>query len=253
LISVDSCDSWLKSFPCSNPVFIQPRYPIITALRCGAPRFLYFIIKNIGAVNSVKKAFIFLIYRIKLQGDTMKVLIVGSVALDTIKTPFGEVNNILGGSAIYSSVSASNFAPVNLVAVVGSDFPKKHIALLMDKNINLRGMEIVKNGLTFRWEGEYGWDFADPKTLATHLNVFASFDPVIPAQYRDSEFLFLANIDPVIQNKVLEQVNKPKLVLCDTMNYWIASKRDELIKLLKKVDIFLLNESEAKQLSRKPA
>ena len=179
----------------------------------------------------------------------MKVLIVGSVALDTIKTPFGKVKDILGGSAVYSSTSASNFAPVNLVAVVGEDFPKKHIEFLMAKGINLKGMEIVKNGKTFRWEGEYGWDFADPKTLATHLNVFASFDPVIPAQYRDSEFLFLANIDPVIQTKVLSQVNKPKLILCDTMNYWISSKRAELIKLLKKVDIFLLNESEAKQIS----
>ncbi|UCD15839.1 MAG: bifunctional hydroxymethylpyrimidine kinase/phosphomethylpyrimidine kinase [Candidatus Omnitrophota bacterium] len=179
----------------------------------------------------------------------MSVLVVGSVALDTIKTPLGQCRRVLGGSATYSSVSASFFSPVNLVAVVGADFPKVHINLLQKKGINLEGLEIKKNGKTFSWEGEYSWDFSDPKTIATHLNVFSQFDPKIPKEYKNSEFLFLANIDPQIQAEVLKQINEPKLVVCDTMNYWIESSRSQLVKLLKDIDVFLLNESEARQLS----
>ena len=179
----------------------------------------------------------------------MSVLIVGSVALDTIKTPFGKAIEILGGSGTYSSISARVFTDaINLVAVVGEDFPSKHISFLKKKGIDLKGL-VVKKGKTFRWEGEYGWDFADAKTIATHLNVFADFDPVIPKDYRNSDYLFLANIDPDLQNRVLSQVARPKAIICDTMNYWIANKRKSLLRLLKKVDIMLLNESEARQLT----
>ena len=178
----------------------------------------------------------------------MSILVVGSVALDTVKTPFGKKDNILGGSAVYFSVSASCFAPVNLVAVVGKDFPSKHVRFLKNKGINVNGLA-VKKGRTFRWEGEYGWDFSDPRTIATHLNVFSDFDPDIPREYRKSEYVFLANIDPELQGRVLKKMINPKLVACDTMNYWIENKRKDLLKLLKKIDIFLLNESEAKELT----
>ncbi len=177
----------------------------------------------------------------------MSVLVVGSVALDTITTPFGRGEDILGGSATFSAISASVFAPVNLVAVVGQDFPKKYINLLKSKGVDLTGLKKEK-GKTFRWEGEYGWDFSNPKTIATHLNVFGKFDPTIPEAYRKNKFVFLANIDPEIQEKVLNQVDKPKVVACDTMNYWIENKRKQLLRLLTKVDICLLNEAEAKEL-----
>ena len=177
----------------------------------------------------------------------MSVLVVGSVALDTITTPFGKAKDILGGSATFSAVSARIFAPVNLVAVIGEDFPKKYINLLKSKGVDLTGLKKEK-GKTFRWEGEYSWDFSNPKTIATHLNVFGKFDPTIPEAYRKNKFVFLANIDPEIQEKVLNQVNKPKVIACDTMNYWIENKRKQLLKLLKKVDICLLNEAEAKEL-----
>jgi len=177
----------------------------------------------------------------------MSILVVGSVALDTIKTPLGKAKNILGGSATFSAVSASVFGSVKLVAVVGEDFPKKHLILLKSKRIDLEGLKKAP-GKTFRWEGEYGWDFSSPKTIATHLNVFGKFDPKIPASYRKSKYVFLANIDPQIQEKVLNQVDKPKIVACDTMNYWIENKRRYLLKLLKRVDICFLNEGEAKEL-----
>lgn len=178
----------------------------------------------------------------------MSILVVGSVALDTIKTPFGKCRDVLGGSATYFSVSASFFSPVNLVAVVGSDFPSKYVNFLEKKGVDLKGL-VFKKGKTFRWEGEYGWDFGDPGTISTRLNVFADFNPDIPAEYRKKGYIFLANIDPEIQKRVLSQMTRPKLVACDTMNYWIENKRKALIGLLKKVDIFLLNESEAKELT----
>ena len=181
----------------------------------------------------------------------MSILVVGSVALDTIKTPFAKANSVLGGSATYFSVSAKVFAPVNLVAVVGEDFPKKHINFFQQKGINTQGLEIAR-GKTFRWEGEYGWDFSDPKTIATHLNVFAAFVPKVPKSYKNPRHLFLANTDPKIQMSVLDQVAKPRLVACDTMNYWIEKKRRLLLKLLKRVDVFFLNGSEAKELTLEP-
>lgn len=179
----------------------------------------------------------------------MSLLVVGTVALDTIKTPFGKEKDVLGGSATYFSVSASNFCPVNLVAIVGQDFPSKYIKLLKNKSVGLEGLTIEK-GLTFRWEGEYSENFSDPKTLATHLNLLAKFNPKIPKNYQTSKYLFLANIDPQIQMKVLKQVNRPKLIACDTMNYWIKNSPQALLKLLKHVDIFILNESEAKELTK---
>jgi len=177
----------------------------------------------------------------------MSVLVVGSVALDTIKTPFGKEKDILGGSATFSAVSASVFSLVNLVAVVGQDFPNEYIKLLKNKGIDLTGLKKEK-GKTFRWEGEYGRDFSNPKTIRTNLNVFGEFNPIIPKAYQKNKFIFLANIDPQIQEKVLNQVKKPKIVACDTMNYWINTKRSQLVKLLRRVDICLLNETEAKEL-----
>ncbi|MFC1576249.1 PfkB family carbohydrate kinase [Candidatus Omnitrophota bacterium] len=179
----------------------------------------------------------------------MSVLVVGTVAFDTIKTPFGKYERVMGGSASYFSVSASFFEPsVRLVAVVGKDFPQKYVKVLKQKGIDTRGLEVA-DGKTFFWEGEYGWDFSNPRTIATHLNVLADFDPKVPKEYKNTEHVFLANVDPDIQLKVLKQVKNPRLVACDTMNYWIESKRKSLLKLLKKVDIFLLNEPEARQLT----
>ncbi|MDD5069110.1 MAG: PfkB family carbohydrate kinase [Candidatus Omnitrophica bacterium] len=180
----------------------------------------------------------------------MSVLVVGTVALDTITTPLGRKEAILGGSAVFSALSASYFSPVNLVAVVGEDFPQDHISLLKKKKINLDGLDCVA-GKTFCWTGVYGEDFSDPETLATELNVLVGFNPSLPESYRDSKYVFLANVDPDIQHKVLAQVKKPKLVVCDTMNFWIANKPESLLKLLKKVDVFLLNYSEARLLTRK--
>ncbi len=178
----------------------------------------------------------------------MSILIVGSVALDSVKTPLGKRKEVLGGSAVYASVSASLFSPVNLVGVVGKDFPDKYISLLKKRNIDLQGLQ-KRKGKTFRWEGEYTWNFNDAKTLSTCLNVFADFVPRIPPEYQDSEYVFLANIDPDLQDEVLSQVKRPKLVFCDTMNHWIRNKRKQLIKTLKKVDVMLLNDSEAWQLT----
>lgn len=182
----------------------------------------------------------------------MCVLVVGSMALDTVETPFGKVENVLGGSASYFSLAASMFTQVNVVAVVGDDFPDDHIELFSQRDkINLDGLK-KKNGKTFRWEGQYGYDLSEAKTLATYLNVFETFNPQVPDSYKDIEYVFLANIDPEIQLKVLEQVNSPKLVACDTMNFWIANKPDELKELLKHVDILMINDSETRELSGEP-
>lgn len=178
----------------------------------------------------------------------MSILVVGSVAFDTISTPLGKCREVLGGSATYFSLSARFFSPVNLVAVVGEDFPARYIKFFKDRGIDITGLKVAK-GKTFRWEGEYGWDLNSAKTIATHLNVFATFNPNLPEKYRTSKYVFLANIDPKLQENVLRQVSRPKLVACDTMNHWIENKRTHLIKFLKKVDIFFLNDSEARQLS----
>ncbi len=176
----------------------------------------------------------------------MSILVVGSVALDSIKTPFGAAQETLGGSATYFSYAASFFAPVQLVAVVGSDFPQAGLQLLKDKGISLDGLE-VREGKTFRWTGHYESDMNTAHTLKTELNVFETFSPKIPAHYASTPHVFLANIDPSLQLKVLDQVKRPRLAGCDTKNLWITTKPDALNQLLKKVDIFLLNEGEARQ------
>ena len=164
----------------------------------------------------------------------MSILVVGSVALDTIETPFGKRKDILGGSATYFSYSASFFTDVNLVAVIGDDFPKKHIGLLKSRGINLDGLKVIKNGKTFRWSGSYQYDMNEATTHSTDLNVFETFNPKIPERYKNSEYVLLANIDPDLQINVLSQVKKPKLIAADSMNLWIKIKKPSLLKLLKK-------------------
>jgi sugar/nucleoside kinase (ribokinase family) len=181
----------------------------------------------------------------------MSLLVVGSVAFDTVRTPFGEADEVLGGSATYFSTAASYFTGVNLVAVVGEDFPEKHITFLKSRKIDVAGLQ-RSSGKTFRWKGEYGYDLNEARTLETHLNVFETFKPQVPEQYKNADVVFLANIDPVLQREVLHQIAKPKLVACDTMNFWIDGKKDELIKTLAEVDILLINEAEARQLAGVP-
>lgn len=178
----------------------------------------------------------------------MDILVVGTLAFDSIKTPFGEANDVLGGSATYFSVSASNFAEVGLVAVVGKDFPEEHIDMLKEKGIDIDGL-VRSEGDTFRWKGQYGFDLNEAETLETHLNVLMDFDPKVPENFKDAKVVFLANIDPSLQAKVLDQVTGPKLVACDTMNFWIEGKKDELIEVLKRVDLFVINEGETRELA----
>ncbi len=177
-----------------------------------------------------------------------KVLVVGSIALDSVETPFGSHDDALGGSAVYSSVAASFFIPVSLVGVVGSDFPKAYLDLLKERNIDLTGLDFQK-GKSFRWRGRYGYDLNVAYTLSTELNVFEQFNPKIPSAYRDHGFLFLANIDPDLQLSVLDQLNKPQFVALDSMEFWIKKKKKSLLQLLKKVDLVLLNDQEARALT----
>jgi len=176
----------------------------------------------------------------------MSILVVGSVALDNIKTPCDFKKDVLGGSAVYFSAAASFFNRVNLVGVVGKDFPRKYITLLEDKNVGIKGLEINPKADTFRWEGEYKNDFADALTLATYLNAFAEFNPYVPKDYQNSQYLFLANIDPDLQQNVLKQMKRPKLIIADTMNFWITSKKNSLTKLITQIDILIINSMEAK-------
>jgi len=177
------------------------------------------------------------------------VLIVGSMALDSVKTPAGEVKDALGGAADYSSVAASFFAPVQLVGVVGDDFPPEHLEFLRSRGIDLAGVQTVVGGKTFRWAGYYDFDLNIAHTLDTQLNVFADFQPTLPDAYRQARYVFLANIDPALQLQVLSQVEKPLLTVCDTMNFWIEGKRDALLEVLKRVDIAFMNDAEARQLT----
>lgn len=178
----------------------------------------------------------------------MSILVVGSVAFDTVKTPFGQVHEALGGSATHFSVSASFFTPVRLVAVVGDDFTDAHRQPLLDRKVDIGGLTTAA-GRTFRWSGAYGDDLNSAQTLDTQLNVFADFRPVIPAAWKDTPLLFLANIDPELQWDVLQQAHGAKLVAADTMNYWIESKPDALKKLLGRVDVLLINDGEIRQLT----
>jgi len=178
----------------------------------------------------------------------VSILVVGSVAYDTVETPFGKAERVLGGSASFFSVAASFFVPVNLVGVVGDDFGEAQLGAFRGRDIDLEGLERVP-GKTFHWGGTYSFDLNARETNFTDLNVFESFKPKIPARYRRSEHVFLGNIDPVLQRDVLDQVERPKLVACDTMNFWIEGKPDELRKTLARVDVLLINDAEARQLS----
>jgi len=178
----------------------------------------------------------------------MGLLVVGSMALDTIQTPAGSIQEGLGGSATHFSYAASFFSKVRLVAVVGEDFPPRHIALLHSRGIDLQGLSRLP-GKTFRWSGSYGADLNDARTLKTELNVFLNFSPELPVALRKSSFVFLANIDPDLQRRVAEQIENPVLVACDTMNYWIESKLQSLRNTLRQVDLLFVNEGEARQLT----
>ncbi len=179
------------------------------------------------------------------------VLIVGSVAYDSVRTPFGEVEDALGGAACYASVSASFFSPVRLVGVVGEDFKYEHVAELAHRDVDLEGLR-RSPGKTFHWSGYYEYDLSQAHTTATELNVFEDFLPDLPEAYRDTPFVFLANIDPALQLTVLDQVRRPTLVACDTMNFWIEGARDRVLEVLARCDIALMNDAEARQLSGEP-
>lgn len=181
----------------------------------------------------------------------MSIVVVGSVGIDTIETPFGRKEDVLGGSACYFSLAARNFTNVHMVSSVGDDFPSDYSDLLHSRGIDTEGIAISA-GETFRWEGRYDYDMKDPETVSVTLGVLGSFDPVVPEKSRDADYLFLANTDPEIQMKVLEQVSSPRIVACDTMNFWIENKLDELKKLLGRVNILIINDSEARQLSEEP-
>ncbi len=178
----------------------------------------------------------------------MSILCVGSVALDSVRTPSGEREEALGGSATFFSTAASFLAKVDLVAVVGEDFPEEHVRFLGSRGVGLSGLE-RRPGRTFRWRGRYDWDLNEAKTLATELNVFESFHPKVPEPLRRPEILFLGNIEPELQAAVLEQVDRPKLVAADTMNFWITGRREALLRTLAKVDLLFVNDSEARQLA----
>ncbi|GAC1691890.1 MAG: PfkB family carbohydrate kinase [Gemmatimonadaceae bacterium] len=178
----------------------------------------------------------------------MPVLVVGSVALDSVETPFGKADGVLGGSGTFFSAAASLLTPVQLVGVVGDDYPVAQLEPLRRRGVDLAGLERAA-GPSFRWRGRYRHDLNSAETLETHLGVFSHFAPKIPAQFQSAPFVFLANIDPRLQLDVLHQVRRPTLVACDTMNFWIESRRPELLELMAKVDLVFLNDGEARQLT----
>ncbi len=180
-----------------------------------------------------------------------KLVVVGTVAFDAIETPFGKTDKILGGAATYIGLSASNFnVDAALVSVVGGDFPQEHLDLLTSKNLNISGIEIVKEGKTFFWSGRYHNDMNSRDTLATELNVLEHFSPVVPDDYRDAEIVMLGNLHPLVQQGVLDQMNKkPKLAILDTMNFWMDIALDDLLSVIKNVDVITINDEEARQLT----
>jgi len=178
----------------------------------------------------------------------MPILVVGSVAYDTVETPYGRAERVLGGSASFFAVAASFFSPVNLVGVVGEDFGEEQLAAFRGRPIDLEGLERME-GRTFHWQGRYSRDLNSRDTVCTDLNVFEFFQPKIPARYRDCDVVFLGNIDPVLQRQVLDQVHRPRIVACDTMNFWIHGKPEELRRTLERVQILLVNDQEARELS----
>ncbi len=178
-------------------------------------------------------------------------VVVGSIALDSVKTPFGEVKEILGGAATYSSVAASIFCSPGLVGVVGKDFPEEHIEFLNKRKIATDGLSVA-DGKTFRWSGYYEFDMNQAHTTNTELNVFSSFSPKIPKNYLESKYLFLANIDPLLQIEVMSQLKNTKLVALDTMNFWIETKKHDLMNIISKVNLLLINDAEARELMNTP-
>lgn len=179
----------------------------------------------------------------------MSVLITGSIALDSVKTPLEEHHDLMGGSASYAGVAAGFFTDVNLVGIVGSDFPRPYLELYQKHRMNLDGLEIA-DGKTFRWSGEYEWDWNRRRTLSVALNVFERFRPTLPEHYRNTPYVFLANIAPQLQLHVLAQMQRPRFVVADTMDLWIETAREPLMELLKKIDCFVMNESEARELTK---
>lgn len=179
-----------------------------------------------------------------------EILVVGSLAYDSISSPQGKVDKTLGGSANYFSLAAHHFAPVRVVGVVGSDYGDDDLQMLRSRDVDTEGLQIVE-GKTFHWEGKYEGDMNDAITLNTELNVFEHFNPKLPDSYRNSGFAFLANIDPNLQLDVLNQIESPKIVASDTMNFWITSKKQDLLKVLKKVDLLVINEGESILLTEK--
>lgn len=180
-----------------------------------------------------------------------KLLIVGTVAFDAIETPFGKTDKILGGAATYIGLSASYFGlDSGIISVVGGDFPEKHLQMLRDRNIDLTGVEIVKEGKTFFWSGKYDYNLNTRDTLVTDLNVLADFKPVVPQNFEDCDFLMLGNLHPAVQMSVINQIPKrPKLVVLDTMNFWMDNTMDELMEVIAKIDVITINDEEARQLS----
>jgi sugar/nucleoside kinase (ribokinase family) len=180
-----------------------------------------------------------------------KLLIVGTVAFDAIETPFGKTDKILGGAATYIGLSASFFnVDSAIVSVVGEDFPQEHLDLLSERNINIEGIEVVKGGKTFFWSGKYHNDMNSRDTLATELNVLADFNPIVPEKYKDAEVVMLGNLHPIVQSSVLNQMTtQPKLVVLDTMNFWMDCALPELLEVIKRVDVITINDEEARQLS----
>ncbi len=177
-------------------------------------------------------------------------LIAGTLNLDDVETPFGKVQGIMGGSASFASYAASFFAKPGVVSVIGRDYPKEYLALLEQRGIDLSGVEVREK--SFRWAGSYEYDMNEAKTLRTELNCLTEFDPKLPKQYRDATYVFLANIDPELQLKVVQQVRKPKLIVMDTMNFWIEHKKDALLEAIKRIDVLVLNDGEARQLFGTP-
>jgi len=183
----------------------------------------------------------------------LSLLVVGSLGLDDIETPFAKVENAVGGSAVYISLAASYFSPItNLVGVVGDDFPQDYLQMMRERNIDLDGLQIIENGKTFRYGCKYSYDMNHRDSLFTDLNVFKDFNPIIPQNYLSTRYVMLGNIDPVLQLGVLNQLDGEKLVVCDTMNYWIERMNKELKETLKHVDILIINDSEARMLAGEP-
>lgn len=179
----------------------------------------------------------------------IKLLVAGTVAYDSIETPFGKVENVLGGSALHFTNAASFFTDVGIVATVGNDFDLEQISFLKDRNVDMSGIG-TDHGKTFRWEGRYGYDMNQAITLKTELNVIETFKPSVPSDFKNSQFVFLANIDPELQSYVIDQVNSPEAIVLDTMNFWIESKFDALMKVIGRVHMLVINEAELREISK---